>query len=92
AELAREAERSATTGADAPDVAEDLDLESAEKLSEEDQAAFARKYGAGVAQLRAVIEERDRLADRIGGAEESDSSAAEWARVLEELDLPPKKS
>ncbi|MEO0960335.1 MAG: DNA primase, partial [Pseudomonadota bacterium] len=51
AELAREAERSATTGADAPDVAEDLDLESAEKLSEEDQAAFARKYGAGVAQL-----------------------------------------
>ncbi|MEL6765787.1 MAG: DNA primase [Pseudomonadota bacterium] len=91
AELAREAERSAAARAEATEVAEPLDLESAEKLSEEDQAAFARKYGSGLAQLRAVIEERDRLAERLTGGDENDSSAAEWARVLEELDLPPKK-
>ncbi|MEM7499594.1 MAG: DNA primase [Pseudomonadota bacterium] len=92
AELAREAEQRATSRTEAQDVAEPLDLESAEKLSEEDQAAFARKYGAGIAQLRAVIEERDRLAERLGGGgDDGDSSSEEFRRVIEELDLPPKK-
>ncbi|MEM8761114.1 MAG: hypothetical protein AAGE83_12470, partial [Pseudomonadota bacterium] len=90
AELAREAERVRAATIEDMEV-ERLDLENTEMLSEEAQADHERRYGAGVAQLRAVIEERDRMAESVLGGEDGESSAREWQQLLGDLDLPDGK-
>ncbi|MEM6942222.1 MAG: toprim domain-containing protein, partial [Pseudomonadota bacterium] len=90
AELAREAERVRAVTIEDMEV-ERLDLENTEMLSEEAQADHERRYGAGVAQLRAVIEERDRMAESVLGGEDGESSAREWQQLLGDLDLPDGK-